>query len=200
MRYSETLEYEVPKYNNMPDISHLDGKIILLLAIKNLTGSLPTNSKARALLINYVRLISKLIREYQITREYLQNFVDSGSDLLPFLNCISHMENCIITLKRAIDFARKIRKCKELTKIDRILPILSNVNSKETKDLRDVITHLDDRIHCGQIDDAKTIILNVQSDYVEFAGTKLSYQNLANCIDELYKVANDLISNSKPIV
>ena len=99
-----------PKNNDMPNLSHLDGKLILnqmLNAVLRRAG--PSDRSVRALWLNYVRLVDQVLWEYKAAREGLQEYVETPNNMIsPLFRSIAHFETCINTVRRAIQFARRI--------------------------------------------------------------------------------------------
>src|SRR5207248_1011434 len=61
-----------PQENLMPDLSALVNKRILTVVVSRFVGGGPSTWTTSALMMNFVRLVDKVIRDYQATRGALE--------------------------------------------------------------------------------------------------------------------------------
>jgi hypothetical protein len=177
----------------MPDLSHLDNKLttsLLLNALSFKAGS--ANPKARALWTNYVRLMDQMVMEYNRGRKALGEYAASaGQDLGSLFRATAHMETCLISLRRAARFARRIR-------MKRDCPHCGNL--AVTSD--DVLQRL--RRFCDALDRTEERVL-ARGDLAESAemlllggvgllatGNEIRYEELADWIEEMNTLAVSL--------
>jgi len=177
----------------MPDISDLTDINTLGLMLNVIFRKAgPTDYQARALWTNYVRLVDQVVREYNAARKELQLYVNTPNNVMsPLFVCTGHFESCITTMKRAIVFARRMRRHKNGPQIGKYEVLASS--GKKIVDLRDAIEHLDEDILKGNIPQGSSILLKVNSDSLELAGNEIFFSDLAKWIRELHKIASELI-------
>jgi hypothetical protein len=183
-----------PKNNEMPDLSALDGKLILNQALNTMFRRAgPSDRLAKALWLNYVRLVDQTLWEYKAARESLQEYVETPNNVIsPLFRTIAHLEACINTTWRAIRFARRMRRNKNSPRIDK-LPVLSDTVASQIDKLRNAIEHLENKILNGAIAEGEPTTLIAKSDGIELAGIEIFYLELANWIKELHSLAESII-------
>lgn len=188
-----------PKTNEMPDLSRLDTKLSLNVALNaTLRAAGPLDRNARALWLNYVRLVDQLIWEYEAARHALQNFVDTPNNTLsPLFRAIAHMETLVNTMRRAIFFARRMRRHKDSPKIEK-LNVLSGSAGDRLVEIRNAIEHLENKILKGKIAQGEPTTLLVQSDRLELLGHEILYRELADWAVELHDLAIELADYRDP--
>ena len=105
---------------------------------------------------------------------------------------IGNFEPCIGLMKRAIVFARRTRRHKSGPQIGKH-NVLASAGEKITN-FRNLIEHLDDGILKGNIPTGSPIALLVKSDSIELTGIEIYFTDLAKWIQELHKLATDLVN------
>lgn len=188
-----------PKQNEMPDLSAFNRKLILGVTLNVFfrRGG-PRDYHAQALWKNYIRLADQLVWEYTSAREALQEFVDTPPNTLsPLFRCIAHMETCINTMRRAILYARRMRRHQASPQIDK-LKVLSGDAGDRLIDLRNAIEHLESSILKGEISQGEPTTLMVQSDRVELANITIYYSELSEWAIELHSLAEELVDYQEP--
>lgn len=95
-----------PRTCEMPDLSSLTLRASLVFVLKRVFAhGGPKNSKSYVMVMNFIRIVDKLIIEYEHTRTALSDFVAVRMDedfLSPFLIATCYCESCISTMFRAI--------------------------------------------------------------------------------------------------
>ena len=96
-----------PRRCEMPDLSGLRKKIVLDLILNWLfRGRRPLGQKPDALVNSFIRLVDKVVLEYEAARLSLLEYVSAPRGVMsPLFNAAGHLENCLNSLKRAIRFA-----------------------------------------------------------------------------------------------
>ena len=183
-----------PKSCEMPDLSNLTDKNtlgVLLGLFFRKAG--PSDYQAKALWVNYIRLVDQVVREYKAAREALQLYVNTPNNvMLPLFQCIGHFESCISLMKRAIVFARRMRRHRGGPQIGKH-DVLASAGEKIIN-FRNAIEHLDDDILKGNVPIGSPIALMVKSDSIELTGNEIYFTDLAKWIQELHKLATDLVN------
>lgn len=183
-----------PKKNEIPDLSGLNDKLTLGLILNAFFRSAgPRDPNTRALWMNYIRLVDQMIREYNSAHDSLQEYVDTPNNVMsPLFQCIGHMENCINSMRRAILFARRMRKRPRSPVVGRFT-VLNDNNGGKVINLRNAIEHLDNAILNDEIAKGQSHTLLVNSDSISLAGIEIPYIELAEWIRELHTIAKNLI-------
>lgn len=181
-----------PKRCKMPDLSNLFDKNILNLILNIFfRGGGPKDHKVKALWINYIRVVDHLIREYKYAHASLKLYVTTPNNVIsPLFICIGHLESCIGLMKRAIYFARKIRRGMKIGKYS----VLSSAIGDRITNLRNAIEHLDDYIIKSKISQGSPIALIVKKNSIELAGNEIYFSELAEWIKELHEIAEKLVN------
>ncbi len=188
-----------PKTNEMPNLLRPDTKLSLNVAFNaTFRAAGPLNRKARALWINYVRLVDQLIWEYEAARDALQDYVDTpNTTLSPLFRAIAHMETLVNTMRRAILFARRMRRHKDSPQIEK-LNVLSGNAGDRIVEIRNAIEHLENKILEGKITQGEPTTLLVQSDRIELLAHEIFYRELADWAIELHDLAIQLSDYQDP--
>jgi hypothetical protein len=186
-------EHWSPTRCDMPDLSSLNGKKILGLILNLLfRGGGPKNNLAKALVNNYIRLVDQILWEYNAARDSLELYVSTPNEVIsPLFKCIGHMESCIRTINRAINFARKIRHHQESPDVEK-LNVLSGRVGNRIEDMRNAIEHLECDILAGKMEEGGANTLIVRNDRIELFDKCISYSELAKWIEELHDLASKL--------
>jgi len=100
---------------DMPAVDHLsnNGALNVLLdrAISGLPSGLPPDRPMVALFINFARLTSKALREYNAARAELLRYVEphDGLRMSIYIRALDHLENCVSATHRAVLNARALQ-------------------------------------------------------------------------------------------
>lgn len=175
-----------PKRCEMPDLSgEPDKKILDHLLNVFFRGAGPKDWRAAVFSRNFVRLCDLATREYELARASLVEQVNTPNNVMsPLFRAVGHFEQCLFALRRALRFARH-KKGPKLHPSD----VLSKIVTKRLRDIRDAIEHTDERIRKDQISENEPIMLVVKSDSVELGWNEIYYNELAEWIRALNKLA-----------
>lgn len=130
--------------NQMPSSSHLATDRLALRALDLLTGDLGRAFETRVLLTNVARLVDRSIVRYRSAGEHFDEFCTTGSqgNFSALFRAVSEFEECIVCVHRATAFAKPLFQQGVLdTSLQPNAAAMTAV-----KDMRDALTHLDDRI------------------------------------------------------
>lgn len=186
-----------PKINEMPDLSRLEKQVSLNVALNaTFRAAGPIDRNARSLWLNYIRLVDQMIWEYEAARNELQEYVDT-TNLSPLFRAIAHMETLVNTMRRAILFARRMRRHKDSPKIEK-LSVLSGSAGDRLVAIRNAIEHLESTILNGEIARGEPTTLLVQSDRIELLEHEIYYVELADWATELHTLAIQLADYRDP--
>lgn len=182
----------------MPDLSHLDNQLtmsLLLNALSFKAGS--ANPKARSLWTNFVRLLDQMIMEYNRGHDALSEYVDSDDQALGSLfRATAHMETCLISLRRAVRFARRIRmkrdcpQCGDLSVIsDRVLGRL--------RTFCEALDQTEERVLARDVSGLADMLV-LSDEGLHASGDAIRYDEIAGWIEELNSLAVALTAYDDP--
>ncbi|MCG6892128.1 MAG: hypothetical protein LJE65_00845 [Desulfobacteraceae bacterium] len=173
----------------MPDLSHLDNKLttsLLLNALSFKAGS--ANPKARALWTNFVRLMDQMVMEYNRGREALKAYADSADqDLGSLFRATAHMETCLISLRRAVRFVRRIRlkrdcpHCGDLT-------VTSDGVVQRLRRFCEALDRTEERVLARDAAESAEMLL-LSGDGLHASGNEIRYEEIAGWIEEMNTLA-----------
>ena len=180
-----------PKRCEMPDLSgESDKKILGHLLNVIFRGGGPKDWQADAFSHNFVRLCDLATHEYELAREALVEQVNTPNNVMsPLFRAVGHFEQCFSALQRALLFAHH-KKGPKLPHSD----VLSKRVRKRLRNIRNAIEHTDRDLRKGRISENKQIMLIVKSDSVELGGNEIYYNELAEWIRSLNKLAEFVVS------
>ena len=186
---------------HMPELPKLSFNSLFLMIHRALAGGGPKSPKSSALVMNYVRLVDKAVIDYNNARVALQTFVSTSNDVVgPIFVVIGHLESCIETLVRAINFGRAIRKDGTMPGVvPRKLRVLSDTVYKPLNDFRNGIQHLDRDVLAGRIVPPNPMCLIVKDGgTTELLGMNMGLAEIADWIKELHELATALAYYREP--
>lgn len=192
------MDIKAPKQNLMPELGGAHGKNTLDLILNLVFRKAGPNEKSvRGLWVNYVRIVDQTIYEYHLARECMEEFVTTDNSVLsPLFRCSTHLENCIISIRKAINFARSIRRNQDLPHIPK-MALLSDSGSKSIVDTRNMLEHLEEKLVKGELEEKSTIMLAPQEKYLSVGSIVITYEQLPSWLTELFKLA-EAIKDYKP--
>ena len=140
-----------PTQCKMPDLSSLNDKNVLGIVVSFFIGDSPTKYLPKALVINFVRTIDQIVREYENARVALLEFIKNqpSTYVSPYFHAVGYFENLLILLKRAVLFIRKIRKNEELISVIGKVKLDEPI-AKLICDIRNAVEHLDSDLLKGK--------------------------------------------------
>ncbi|MDI6695746.1 MAG: hypothetical protein QME21_11925 [Anaerolineales bacterium] len=111
------------------------------------------------------------------------------------IKAVGHYENCISTLKRAINYLKAIRshpnmQAKEL--LPRKISVLhGDIEGRITK-MRNAIQHLEGQVRKGNIVEGSPVFLMLEQDCIILGEYTIKYSELSGWISELHSYAKNL--------
>jgi hypothetical protein len=188
---------------NMPDLSDLNSKKILIHAMRRMfLGGGSRDKVASSLSSNFVRLTDHLIFEYENCRTQINLFIaESGEGhISPFARAICHMETAVTTMLRAIRIAQRIRGWQHEPRvpIPKHCAVLRDTVENQVRDVRDAIEHVYNQITNGESRDGLAACLTLKVDHFESEGKKILYSDFASWIRQLDPIAIALAEYQEP--
>lgn len=137
-------------------------------------GSVTDSDVVNSLVITYLRLVDAALIEYELGGAALHRYWDKvalgeqsaeGGRLEAMGRSISHFENCLVSMHRAILAFRRLRRSKELPEeLQRHLSddrpnFVADRIADQLRKMRDAISHLDNRLIDGRISKGEPVNL-----------------------------------------
>ena len=191
--------------NNLQDLTDLDDKLVINRALGLvLSGTGPRTQPSAAFANSFVRLTDRSILEHELAREELTSFIDYRS-IQSFFRAQGHLETCIESMHRALNFAEALRRIglklpdgTALISRAKDSEILSSPVRKRIRDLRHAIQHVEERLINSGAPVGKPIALNPDNNGVSLEGVTITYDELARWLRELHKLAMYLNHYKEP--
>lgn len=184
-----------PKSCEIPDLSKLNDQVTLALMLNRVfRGGGPKDHISYALLANFIRLADQTLQEYKAARNALLEYINRPNNNVfsPLFRATGHCEICLNSLKRSINFAKRIQRDRNTLQIPRNLSVLSGTVTERIRKFRNAIEHLDKDILKGKIQKGEPISLLVNSDSIELLGEEIYFTEIAVWIQELNSLASAL--------
>lgn len=182
----------------VPDLSTLGTKSPLLALERMFRGGGPSDPIVYGLTMNFVRLADSSLQSYERGRLALEDYMDAresgGLDLSSFLIATSSFEQCMESIKRAINFLKAIRGSIGTPQalkdaLPRPIGILSGRVEGVVTGMRDAIQHLEGDIQGGAIVSGDPLALMPVDDAVELGVMRITYSDLSGWVHELNQLA-----------
>lgn len=190
----------------VPNLSSLDQHSPFFMFNRYFRGAGPKNYEAYALVMNFIRLVDLAICEYENGRNVLEEFLASKNNSivshLPIF-ASNHFEVCISTLKRIINYLKKLRGHPNVPRsLKNLLPKNSKVLSSQVENLitnmRHAIEHLENKIQYGEITFGQALCIMPVEDGIELGKYKILFRDLAEWLREVHKYSNELVQYREP--
>ena len=177
----------------MPDLSKLSFLSVFLMIHRALAAGGPKDRTSYALVMNFVRIVDKLVADYGLARDQMVLWANTPNEVIGhLLVAVGHFESCVGSCVRAIEFGRKIRSDRNGPRIiPRGLPVLSDAVFNRINGMRNSTEHLEGAILKGTLADGP-ICLAVRPKSIELGGEQVNFDELADWITQLHGIADQL--------
>jgi hypothetical protein len=177
-----------------PEIERLQPRLLLVSAFIG-NGTLSQN--ASLMRRNVVRLVDKAVYEYTLARQaILDQIAESrrsheemvkGRIIYMFV-FTDHMENCLNSVRRALDLLQYLRSDISAPAQDRISRRLIDAHSEPLVDIRNTLEHIGGAINGSEIDDQQFVVLGLGEDQASVCIGKyaLAFSSLATIIKAVH--------------
>ena len=156
-------------------------------------GGGPSEQKSYALLMNFVRIVDKLVADYERTRANLIDYVNTPNNVMaPLIYATNNCESCITTMIRAIRLGRRIRRDPNGPQIAKKISVLSDSVWNKLNSMRIAIEHIDDQIVNNTWAPGQPVCLIIKNDRLEVVSEEITYVELANWVQQLNDLAGKL--------
>jgi hypothetical protein len=152
-----------------------------------------------------VRLVDKSFDEYMIAREYLIEEIKTKDKLAHRFNIVSHLENCLNAINRAIKIVEVLTEGvvvnkRRLIKEYNILKFVSaktleGIKQYQVSSVRNRVEHIDEDIYKEEF--KMGLFLDVDDEYKKIciSGKYLSLSDLASTIENYHNFVLEIFSN-----
>lgn len=153
----------------------------------------PRSSPEGPLATSLVRLVDMAIISHELARGA---FVAWNEEMSPvaFLRGQGHLEACVGSAHRALNFAEKLKSRGLVTAdgplIPRALPVLSGDARQRIRKLRDATEHVDKQIAKGEWPVGQPIALEPRGAAMSLEGVRIGYGELAAWLRQLRGLAS----------
>jgi len=183
-----------PKTCEMPDLAGLNAKASLTLLLNRMSAAGgPKDPKSYAFVMNFIRVVDKLIVEYERTRAALNEYVSTPNNVIsPLIYATNNCESCITTMVRAIKLGRRIRRDQNGPPIAKKMPVLFDSIWSKLNEMRGAIEHIDEQFSNNTWVPGEPVCLLLKSDRLELTGREILYVELADWVRQLNNLAIQL--------
>lgn len=180
----------------IPDLSALTPSSSTMFMNNMFRGSGPKDHIAYALVMNFVRLTDRAVREFETGRKEIEAFWQPEGDLRlgAAIRAMGHFEGAIDALKRSINHLKQLRASRRVPpSLKALLPrdtalLRGSVEGKIT-DMRDAVQHLEKDIVNEKIAPGQALVLAPRKYALELGPHSLRYDDLASWIAEAHALA-----------
>ena len=183
-----------------PEVGELAASVRALLEARLvLQGKhIPSSESTTRLLLAFVLVTDKAVREYASGRASLTAHEQRGGGIHSFVEGIGHFENCINSVKRALRLLHALGARPDTPPTDRTLRKLAQSASASITSVRDAIEHIDQDILSPEgLPEGQPHILSVnkQGDKLELGQYEISFQTLYQTLRALHKTAVEMVDS-----
>lgn len=192
---------EWPPLNcQMLDLNNLKGSPSLALFLNRyFRGGGPKDEKSYALVMNFVRIVDKILIDYHVIYEQMQGVskVRDNSSMWKMISATSYCESLISNIVRAIRLGRRIRRHQSSPPIAK-MEVLSDGVWDRINTLRRAIEHIDEDIADNTWREGNPVCLLLKNDAIELQGAIIYYTELSEWVKQLYNLATSLAIYIEP--
>lgn len=195
----------IPTVCKMPDISDLDYPLKSRLMIHALIGNKGLSRKEGLYRTNFVRLVDKAIKEYQLARSSIIDQINEAKRppekmaregrILYIFNFTDHFENCINATGRLLKQLESIKSDTGRLAIPKDIRRLIEAHSRAIPDIRNSAEHMEKIIQKDEIQEGQPVMLSIggDGDRAVLARHEIRFNELATAIRRLHEVALDIL-------
>lgn len=156
----------------------------------------PESKATTRLLLAYVLVVDKAVREYIAGRAALLEHLRGEDGTVAFVDGLGRFETCINTAKRALRLLSVLGTKTDAPTIDRNVRNLANARSSEVTNVRDAIEHIDQDILSPvglKEGEAHILAVNKSGTHLEIASHQLSFRALRSTLGALHNAGMQLV-------
>lgn len=190
------MHFYIPKVNNMPNLSTLNKPLILNLMLNRaFGGSGQLEYRARTFHSGFVRTTDKVIFEYESARKCLDRAIARNYRIANYFRCLAHLETCVNSIKRAISFLERLKRCLQDLPVERMTRKLIESHFKKIKVIRDTVEHIDEQILKGEVQKGDPLVLAISDDEksIQISSYRIRFDQLASVIRNLHTIAENFV-------
>ena len=195
-RLDPVIADRVPSVIEPPSLADLGSNLTLALVINTIfRGRVPGDRRSETLMVGFVRIVDKAVREYEACRTALHASRAGGRRSFgKLLEAVASMESCVNALARAHLYVGALRSYRRGPRISRHTAALSTGARNRIRNLRDAIEHMDERILAGKLAEEEPVALLLDGGCVALGTTRVSFGEMAGWLRGLHGLAFALAS------
>ncbi len=177
-----------------PDLSDLSSPVLSEFILNTVfLGAGTQDRKARSYSITFMLAVDKAVREYIAGRELLVRYAASSNKTGLLIEGLGRFETCINAVKRALRFMERLAAHGAGPEIERLTKRLIQTHEKLLTDVRDALEHMDAFVQSGELKEGEphTLAITPDSEYLEIASYRLSFDQLAQLLRRLRQLASE---------
>jgi len=200
----------IPEECKMPDLSPLtEIKLQSKSIMYSLIGNPGISHKEGRYRNNFARLVDKAVYEYQLSREAILSQIEErnrsseemsreGTPLF-ILSYIDHFENCINSITRVLNLLNRVKKSSLSFSIPRNLKRSMKAYSRDLRDFRNIIEHIDEEIQKDKILKDQPVMLSISKDGEQaiIGNLQIRFNDVAMTLRKLHKIGILLFEANK---
>lgn len=186
--------FQWPDYNGVceaPDLGDLPFLSLAAMIRRGFVDGGPKDGTQHALVMNFVRIVDKVVIDYGHAREALQNWVSEPNGLGYAFLASGYFESCFAGMGRALKFAKAIRASPLAAKLAAVdFGVLDGEAGRRVNKVRNAVEHLDERVTDGVVvaDGEFRCMMPVKGG-IRLKPEFVTYTELASWIRQLHAVA-----------
>lgn len=181
---------------SMPSLEHLEQSLRSKRDLGKVMGvHAQPSGRARQIADGYVRLVEKVVLEYQESRTNLVAFLATGTADHEY-RAQDHFESCVQSLHRAMEYLEQLRrfgyKRSDGTPFipkPRELQVLRDSTRTQVRHMRDAVEHLDKDILEGRLQETAKVGIHLGWEKASLSSLTLGYTDVARWITQLHEYA-----------
>ncbi len=185
----------------MPSVDHMFNQGMLNVVLDRTSGGVvagaPHARPAVGLFSNLVRLTDKALREYDVARFELIDYLNHRNRtarhgavrISPYIRAVDHMENVVSALARGISSRERLQNLG----FGRAAPKMPAALRLDIVRIRDMVEHADDRLTKQNVrasrqpfTDQEPYTLRLENDFAWIGDWKIDYLDIVDAITYLY--------------
>ena len=186
--------------NEMPDLSGLNAPVVRDQILNwLLRGRGSTDRQTQIFLTGFIRMADKAHFEYQQARHALDRYI-AGQGASQLFRNADHLETCLNSIKRALNFVERLASQKKGPGIPRITRRWLNANTRSVPSIRNTIEHMDDAVATGELGPGEAVALALTDDGkgAEIGKFRLTFSDLAAVVKKMNQLALALADYKEP--
>lgn len=175
----------------LPELAGLHTKVTLNYLLNTFfRGRGPRKLRTSILVRRFIILVDQVVHEYGLARERLTEYHTTSAHVLsPLLRASGHVENCLNALRRALRFAKAIRRDRDGPPVPKAVAAILQIAYDRVTPLRNAAEHMDELILAGKLPDGAAMVPVLQNGQIELAEATIEFGELRTWVVAVHNVA-----------